>query len=126
MNEPQVVADFADLVGEGPVWDADSGALYWTDWVGQKFCRLSWPSRKSEVLRTRIEITGFAVNRAGGFVVANTEGIWLWDGKENMDLIATEVNGRACRMMMQPLIRRGVFWLDRSSTMRAASIRWAA
>lgn len=98
MDEIEIAADFGDLVGEGPLWDADSQSLYWTDWIGQKFCRLTWFPRKAEVLRVGIEVTGFALNRAGGFVVANTQGIWLWDGKEKMSLVAAEVDGKVCRM----------------------------
>ena len=89
MGEIDIAADFGDLVGEGPVWDADTGVLYWTDLVGQKFCQLTWLSRKAQVLRNGVEVTGFALNRAGGFVVANTHGIWLWDGEGDSE--------RACK-----------------------------
>ena len=98
MRMPEVIADFGDLVGEGPVWDTDTGTLYWTDWVGKKFCRINWASKKGEILRRGIEVTGFAINREGGFVVANTQGIWLWDGTESISLIAAEVDGAVCRM----------------------------
>lgn len=40
MRELEIVADLGDLVGPGPVWDPDSRVLYWTDFAGQKFCRL--------------------------------------------------------------------------------------
>lgn len=98
MKQLEVLADFADIVGEGPVWDEDSGTLYWTDIVGKKFCRLDWNSRKSEILHEGIEISGFALNRAGGYIVANTQGIWRWDGKGQLDLIVAEVDGKFCRM----------------------------
>src|ERR1700719_4609565 len=39
MQEPEIVADFGDLNGEAPVWDPDTGTLFWTDCVGLKFCR---------------------------------------------------------------------------------------
>ncbi len=98
MGEIEIAADFGDLVGEGPVWDADTGVLYWTDLVGHKFCQLTWLSKKAQVLRNGVEVTGFALNRTGGFVVANTHGIWLWDGEGKMSLVVAEVDGMICRM----------------------------
>jgi D-xylonolactonase len=98
MQEPEIVVDFGNLNGEAPVWDPDTGTLYWTDCVGFKFCRFQLKSDKSEVLRTGIEVTGFALNVDGGFVVANTKGIWFWDGAEHMKLIGAGVDGEVCRM----------------------------
>jgi hypothetical protein len=51
MPRPEIVADFGDLNGEAPVWDADTGTLYWTDCVGFKFCRFQSQTGKSGVLR---------------------------------------------------------------------------
>jgi len=98
MQRPEIVADFGDLNGEAPVWDADTGTLYWTDCVGFKFCRFQLETGKSEILRVGIEVTGFALNHGGGFVIANTKGIWFWDGAENVRLIAAEVDGAICQM----------------------------
>jgi sugar lactone lactonase YvrE len=98
MQEPEIIADFGDLTGEAPVWDPDTATLYWTDCVGFRFCRHRAQSGKSEVLRTGIEVTGFALNQDGGFVIANTKGIWLWDGAESLRLIAAEVDGAVCQM----------------------------
>ncbi len=98
MQEPEIIADFGDLNGEAPVWDPDTKTLYWTDCIGFKFCRFQAESGKSEVLRTGIEVTGFALNSGGGFVIANTKGIWLWDGAEDLKLIAAEVDGAVCQM----------------------------
>ncbi len=98
MQEPEIVVDFGNLNGEAPVWDGETGTLYWTDCVGFKFCRFQEQSKKSEVLRTGIEVTGFALNHDGGFVIANTKGIWFWDGAEHMTLISAEVDGAVCQM----------------------------
>jgi len=98
MQKPEIIADFGDLNGEAPVWDPDTGTLYWTDCVGFKFYRFYSQSNKSEILRSGIEVTGYALNQDGGFVIANTKGIWLWDGAENLKLIAAEVDGAVCQM----------------------------
>ncbi len=98
MQQPEIIANFGDLNGEAPVWDPDTSSLYWTDCVGFKFSRFHSPSGKSEVLRTGVEVTGFALNEGGGFVIANTKGIWLWNGAEDLKLIAAEVDGAVCQM----------------------------
>jgi sugar lactone lactonase YvrE len=98
MQQPEIIADFGNLNGEAPLWDPDTSSLYWTDCVGFKFFRFNAKSGKSEVLRTGVEVTGFALNEGGEFVIANTKGIWLWDGAKSLKLIAAEVDGAVCQM----------------------------
>jgi sugar lactone lactonase YvrE len=98
LTKPEIITDFCDLNGESPVWDPDTGKLYWTDCIGYKFSQLNLDERKSSVLREGVEVTGFALNQNGGFVIANTKGIWLWDGADKMQMIATEVQGETCQM----------------------------
>ena len=98
MQELEVIVDYGDRVGEGPLWDEETGSLYWTDWVGRRFYRYHWASKLPEIVNQGIEVIGCAINRPGGFVVSNTKGIWLWDGKEEMRLLAGEVDGLKCQM----------------------------
>lgn len=98
MNQVRVVADYGDLCGEGPAWDPDSGCLYWTDIEGQKFYRYHQASDKHEIVKQGLEIAGYAMNRAGGFVIANSRGIWLWDGADGLRLIADQVANSKCQM----------------------------
>jgi sugar lactone lactonase YvrE len=98
VKKPEAIADFGDLNGEAPVWNESDGCLYWTDCVGFRFYRFNSLSGVSEVLRSGIEVTGFALHENGGFVIANAKGIWRWDGAESLDLIADEVDGAVCQM----------------------------
>lgn len=98
MNQVRVIADYGDLCGEGPVWDADSGCLYWTDIVGHRFYRYDRASDKHEIVKQGLEIAGYCQNRAGGFVIANSGGIWLWDGADALRLIADRVENSKCQM----------------------------
>src|SRR6185295_18076653 len=41
----QVVADYGDLCGEGPLWDDKKQILYWTDIDGKKSYRYLWNER---------------------------------------------------------------------------------
>jgi len=98
MAEIRIVADYGDLCGEGPLWDETAGILYWIDATGQKFYRYRPSLSYHELLHEGVEIYGFALNGAGGFVITNTAGIWLWDGNSELILIASEVEGHKCQM----------------------------
>lgn len=94
----EVIADYGDLCGEGPVWDPDTQTLYWTDCSAKRFYRYHPQSEKHEVVKEGLEINGYAQNRSGGFVIANNSGIWAWDGRNNLRSIADRVEGSKCQM----------------------------
>jgi sugar lactone lactonase YvrE len=98
MSEVSVVADYRDLCGEGPVWDPDSGCLYWTDIDGRRFYRYDHANGRHEVVKRGLEVAGYALNQPGGFVIANSGGIWLWDGADDLQLIVSQVEGAKCQM----------------------------
>jgi sugar lactone lactonase YvrE len=98
VKELNVIADYGDLCGEGPIWDPESGSLYWTDAVGLKFYRYHKPTGRHEVVKEGLEIFAFALNQYGGFVITNNSGIWTWDGANKTKLIVSEVDGTKCQM----------------------------
>lgn len=98
MRQLNVIADYDDLCGECPVWEASTGNLYWTDCVGLKFHRYHWPSQQHELMTVGLGINGFRLNKAGGFTIANNQGIWLWNGTMNPVLIVDQVQGSKCQM----------------------------
>jgi sugar lactone lactonase YvrE len=93
IESPGVLADTADLCGECPIWIAESKEVLWTDCVGLKVHRFDWADRKCRLTASNIEIYGFRPNRAGGFAVTNTTGVWLWDIKGPLQPVASEVDG---------------------------------
>ena len=98
MPELTVIADYGDLCGEGPIWDASCKRLYWTDIIGQKFYCYDWSPRKTWAVKEGWEIAGAALNRAGGFVIANSSGIWLWEDGGAPRLVADQADGSKCQM----------------------------
>src|ERR1700685_1586971 len=50
------------------------------------------------MIKSGLEINSYRFNEPGGFVIANNSGIWLWDGDEKTNLIASEVAGAKCQM----------------------------
>lgn len=91
-----VVADYKDLCGEGPLWDYDNDILYWTDIDGKKFYRFLWKEKRHELLHDGFQVNGFAMQEGGGFVVTNSQGIWRWSPNSKPVLIASEADGKEC------------------------------
>ena len=87
--QPMVAADTRDLCGEHPLWDERSATLYWTDITGRRMHGLRSGDRV-ELIQQVTEISGFTLNKPGGFTVVNGQGIWLWDGANDWRLIARD------------------------------------
>lgn len=98
MPELKVIADYADLCGEGPLWDARSQRLFWTDIVSRRFYCYDWTTRTHRIVKKDLEICGFAFQSSGGFVITNTLGVWFWDGGGEPRLIASEVDNSPCQL----------------------------
>ncbi|MFL6352286.1 MAG: SMP-30/gluconolactonase/LRE family protein [Bryobacteraceae bacterium] len=94
----ELVANYGDLCGECPVWDEDSGTLYWIDAVGRRFYRYHPETGQHQILKNDIEISGFRLNSGGGFVITSPSGIWLWDGADRLTLVSDNVDGIKCQM----------------------------
>lgn len=70
----EIIADDNNLCGEGPVWDVEKARLYWTDIVGLKFYCYEWKTHRHIPVHAGFEISSFALDESGGFVVANSAG----------------------------------------------------
>jgi D-xylonolactonase len=93
-----VVADYGDLCGEGPLWDEQKQILYWTDIDGKKFYRYRWNERRHELIHEGFKVNGFTLQENGGFVVTNSEGIWLWNQQSKPILLVSEADGKDCTL----------------------------
>jgi len=98
MSSSTIVADDQNLCGECPVWSPLHSTVEWTDQTGQKFYRLEWASRRHSLMKQGLAINGFRPNRRGGYVITNNEGFWLWDGADDLNLVAGEVDNSKCQL----------------------------
>jgi D-xylonolactonase len=98
MSTITIVADDQNLCGECPVWNPSLSTLEWTDQTGQKFFRLEWPTRRHSLVKEGLAINGFRPNRRGGYVITNNDGFWLWDGADEVRLVAAEVDDSKCQL----------------------------
>lgn len=92
----EVVADYGNLCGEGPLWDDQKQILYWTDIDGKKFYRFLWKQRRHELVHEGFQVNGTCMQQNGGFVVTNSSGIWLWSPPSEPMLLASEAEGQEC------------------------------
>ncbi len=94
----RLVADYGNLCGEGPLWDDRNQVLYWTDITGKRFFRYWWKNQRHEPIHEGFEVGGFCIQEGGGFVVTNSQGIWLWSPGGKPVLLASEAEGKECVM----------------------------
>lgn len=74
-----VLTSVPDLLGEGPLYDPLTGALYRIDITGRAVRRLDLATSASRDWAVPLEPGSFALRAAGGGVVALEDGLWLLD-----------------------------------------------
>ena len=67
------------LVGEGPVWDADSGLLFWIDILGRKVHNLDPVTGATRTWEVPGVIGSMALREGGGAIVALADGVHALD-----------------------------------------------
>ncbi|MEQ1879893.1 MAG: SMP-30/gluconolactonase/LRE family protein [Burkholderiales bacterium] len=88
------VGSQTDVLGEGPVWDKASGALYWVDIRGQAVRRYEWASKKIDTWQVPELVGSLAVREAGGLLIALQSGLAFFDpGTGNLDRLASPEAG---------------------------------
>ncbi|MEW5978782.1 MAG: SMP-30/gluconolactonase/LRE family protein [Acidobacteriota bacterium] len=97
-GDVQIVVDTEDLCGENPVWDELTRCVYWTDQGKSRFQSLQVDTGRYRLLSCGLQINGFRLNQPSGFVVTNDSGVWLWDGSNGLLLLASEADGKTCRL----------------------------
>lgn len=94
MDAPRMVADYACVVGENPLWHATEQCLYWTDIDTGRLFRLDPATGQHECFYQGEKTGGFTFQRAGGLLLFQARGaIRLWrDGSLTtlIDEIAAE------------------------------------
>lgn len=64
-----------DMLGEGPVWDAEGQGLYWVDIVGKTVFRLEPSSGEVRAWATPAHVAAAVPRRSGGLLVALVDGL---------------------------------------------------
>ena len=67
--EPRVVADYGNIVGEGPLWHPGEGRLYWGDILGGRLFRYDPATGESEMLFDGPVVGGFTIQADGSLLL---------------------------------------------------------
>lgn len=79
MNNLEHLLAVQNILGEGPVWDAEAQVLYWVDIYGQTFYRFSPATGELRKFEVGVQVGVLAPRAAGGLVMATHRGFALWD-----------------------------------------------
>ena len=74
----ELIADVQAVVGEGPVWDGESGTLYWTDIHTGRLFAYNPATNENRQIHAGVNVGGQRVNRGGGLILGTWEGVMLW------------------------------------------------
>ena len=128
----ECVVECQNNVGESPIWDIETGELWWVDSTGRRVGRPSifrW-NPKTDVLREwslDLDIGSIALRRDGGLVLAGGDGIYVFDpDRGELERRCTvETMGGRLRLNDGKCDREGRFYvggMDDKEELKAASL----
>ncbi len=97
-GEARVLTDRRDQVGESPVWDGQTQALYWVDIEGRNIHRLDWASGQQQTWNTAERVGCIALSARGGLIAAMETGLF-----EVQLLSAPELQARRIASITHPM-----------------------
>jgi L-arabinonolactonase len=112
MDEVEHVLAVANPLGEGPLWHAEEGVLYWIEMEDQKVFRFDPATGQYESFVVEPGITALAARTSGGFLAAVTNGFAFWNIQtQELILIGNpEADKPANRFNDGAADRQGRFW----------------
>ena len=75
----ELVLDAGAILGEGPVWDADAGVLWWVDIEGRRIRRFEPATRRETSIETPSMVGAIALRQDGGLLAALEDGVYRVD-----------------------------------------------
>lgn len=75
----ELVLDAHAILGEGPVWDAESGVLWWVDIEGRQIHRFDPSTRADGTIPSPSMVGAVALGARGGLVAALADGVYTVD-----------------------------------------------
>jgi sugar lactone lactonase YvrE len=77
--DAELVLDAGAILGEGPVWDADAGVLWWVDIEGRQIHRFDPVTMADSAIPTPTMVGAVALRARGGLVAALADGVYTVD-----------------------------------------------
>jgi sugar lactone lactonase YvrE len=77
--DAELVLDARAILGEGPVWDAETGVLWWVDIEGRQIHGFHPSTRADTTIATPSMVGAVALRARGGLVAALADGVYRVD-----------------------------------------------
>lgn len=74
MMQPEIVADYECVIGEGPLWHPGEKRLYWVDIARGRLLRYDPARRASEVFEIGVPVGGLTLQADGGLLLFMARG----------------------------------------------------
>jgi L-arabinonolactonase len=121
--EPTNVYPCQNVLGEGPLWNAEEQAIYWVDIEGKKIQRFFPDTKKYEVFEMPIRICLLAFREKGGMICGTENGFYFWEtNKQELEFINHPEKGKKeGRFNDGKVDRRGRLWAGTMTSEGATS-----
>ena len=80
---PEIFSTHRCVLGEGPIWDEQSKALWWVDIKSSRILNKSPESNKTHSWEQPVRPSALARSNNGDFVVAYEDGVYRWCSQTN-------------------------------------------
>ena len=111
MTAIDCVLDIKAELGEGPVWDAREGVLYWVNIKDHEIHRFDPSTGKDTFWSTPADVGSIGLRQGGGMIVALKTGFFFFDPPGNFRVIAEpELDLPDNRFNDGKTDRQGRFW----------------
>jgi len=121
--DAKLLIDCRNDLGEGPIWDAREGALYWLDINQARIQRLDPLTNETRIFDMPLRVTALGLRGRGGFVCATEKGFHFWDGQgTRLEFISHPEEGKGgARFNDGKVDRAGRFWAGTMDARNASS-----
>ena len=111
-HDVELLVDAKAQTGEGPLWDADAGVLWWLDIPGRQLHRFDPGADVDRAVELPREVGAVVLRRSGGMVAAAVDGFCTLDPDTGaLDLFAAvEADDPGTRMNDGKCDAEGRFW----------------
>jgi len=92
--EPEIVADYRNLVGEGPLWHPEEKRLYWVDILGGKIFRFDPATGKHEIFWQGNVTGGFTFQADGSLLLFMERGAVAVLRNDRLSYLIDELPGQ--------------------------------